>query len=216
MLNRLAHPRVSTLALTLASLLLASCQSPTRAQYDVNGGWITYGTMTETVRGIDPEVTVESAATVAEGTQVVVLSGTVSKVCATMGCWLEFKGESGATILVMNKDHAFFVPRNCTGRSAHAIGHVVTREQSIELLQHLAMDAGAPQSEIDAIVAPKTSVIFIADAVMLPPGGLEKVVERLPSEQDATSVDTSMTPSASTNDAPTAARARRRGGTLLF
>ena len=63
--------------------------------------------MTETVRGIDPEVTVESAATVAEGTQIVVLSGTVSKVCATMGCWLEFKGESGATILVMNKDHAF-------------------------------------------------------------------------------------------------------------
>ena len=80
----------------------------------------------------------------------------------------------------------------------------MTREQSIELLQHLAMDAGAPQSEIDAIVAPKTSVIFIADAVMLPPGGLEKVVERLPSEQDATSVDTSMMPSASTNDAPTA------------
>ncbi len=201
MLTRLAHPLVPTLALTVASLFLASCQSPTRAQYDVNGGWITYGTMTETVRGIDPEVTVETAASLAESTQIVVLSGTVSQVCATMGCWLEFKGETGATIMVMNKDHAFFVPRNCSGRSAHAIGHVVTREQSVELLQHLAMDAGAPQSEIDAINAPKTSVIFIADAVMLPPGGLEKVVERLPSEQDANSVDTTMTPSSSTSDA---------------
>jgi len=90
-----------------------------------------------------------------------------------MGCWLDIRGASGATIRVMNKDHGFFIPRNARGRAVHAIGFVTTRELSVDTLKHLAEDAGRPQAEIDAITQPQTLPLFIADAVMLPPGGLE-------------------------------------------
>jgi hypothetical protein len=73
----------------------------------------------------------------------------------------------------MNKDHGFFIPRNARGRTVHAVGFVTERELSVEMLRHLAEDAGRSQAEIDSITAPRKSVLFIADAVILPPGGLD-------------------------------------------
>ena len=59
--------------------------------------------------------------------------------------------------------------------------------------------------EIDAITEPKTRVLFIAEAVILPPGGLEKPVEPLPAENEVPAVDSSMTPAPAPAAAPTAA-----------
>lgn len=194
---------------TTTTVLLTACQHPTRAQYDANHGWIVYGNYTPTIRGETPEVTPETAAAYADSGQLVVLSGTVSDVCRTMGCWIEIEDTNAegarSTILVMNRDHAYFVPRNCRGRRVHALGYVVVETHSVEMLKHLAMDAGKSQAEIDAITEPSKRVLFIANAILLPPGGLEKPVEPLPAEQEIPSTpDTSMTPKADANTTPKA------------
>jgi len=164
--------RPTAVAVTIA--LLAGCSHPTRAQHDLDRGWQAFGDPgAPTARGADPEVTASDAARYTDTGQRVVLTGTVDQVCRTMGCWLDIRSESGAVIRVMNKDHGFFIPRNARGRAVHAIGYVTTRELSVETLKHLAEDAGAAQTEIDAITEPRTLPLFIADAVILPPGGLE-------------------------------------------
>jgi len=207
------HLRTLSIAVAMAPLaLLASCQYRTGAQYDIDHGWTVYGSAVATKRGETPEVTPETAPSYAESGQLVVLSGTVSDVCRTMGCWLEIENTnadgSRSSLLVMNKDHAFFVPRNCRGRRVHALGYVVVETHSVEMLKHLAMDAGKSQTEIDAISEPSKRVLFIADAVILPPGGLERPVAPLPAEQEIAPVpDTSMTPAepaATPEPAPTA------------
>lgn len=172
----LARTAKTLTAVLAASALtaLGACTHPTRAQHDLDHGWVAFGNVgPETTRGVDPETTPERVADYVDSGKRVILTGSVDQVCRTMGCWLDIRGASGATVRVMNRDHAFFVPRNARGREVHAIGYVTVREQSVETLKHLAFDAGKPQAEIDAIVAPERTVLFIADAVVLPPGGLD-------------------------------------------
>lgn len=189
-----AHRSVVAALAFLSILPLSACQKPTRAQYDATNGWSTFGTLVETFREVDPEITAADVGTHAGSNQRVVLSGFVADVCQTMGCWLEIEDDAGAKVLVMNKDHAFFIPRNARGRPVHAIGWVVVEEHSVDFLKHLAMDAGRTQVEIDAITEPKTRTIFIAESVILPPGGLEKAPVPLPAETEVPASDTSMTP----------------------
>lgn len=191
-----AHRSVVAALAFLSILPLSACQKPTRAQYDATNGWSTFGTLVETFREVDPEITAADVGAHAGSNQRVVLSGFVADVCQTMGCWLEIEDDAGAKVLVMNKDHAFFVPRNARGRPVHAIGWVVVEEHSVDFLKHLAMDAGRTQAEIDAITEPKTRTIFIAESVILPPGGLEKAPVPLPAETEVPASDTSMTPAA--------------------
>lgn len=192
----------STALLTASLAVLTGCHHPTRAQYDATHGWIIYGSLVETNREVEPEITAAQVADYAGTDRRVVLSGTVSDVCRTMGCWLEIEDGEGTRVLVMNKDHAFFIPRNARGRLVHAVGFAIREEHSVEFLKHLAMDAGKSQAEIEAITEPKTRVLFIAEAVILPPGGLEKPVEPLPAENEVPAVDSSMTPAPAA--APTA------------
>jgi hypothetical protein len=147
-----AHRSVVAALAFLSILPLSACQKPTRAQYDATNGWSTFGTLVETFREVDPEITAADVGTHAGSNQRVVLSGFVADVCQTMGCWLEIEDDAGAKVLVMNKDHAFFIPRNARGRPVHAIGWVVVEEHSVDFLKHLAMDAGRTQVEIDAKV----------------------------------------------------------------
>lgn len=191
---------------TIALSVLSGCQQPTRAQYDATHGWNVYGTLVPTQRDADPEISASEVAAYADSQRRLVLSGSVADVCRTMGCWLEIADDRGGSVLVMNKDHAFFIPRNARGRLVHAIGYAITEEHSVEFLKHLAMDAGKSQAEIDAIKEPRTRVLFIAEAVVLPPGGLEKPAERLPAEEEVPAVDTSMTPA----PAPSAPRSEQK------
>lgn len=190
---------IFTAVLGLASVL-AACSTGTTVSRDAARAWSVYGALPATDAETNPETTPETVAEWANSGRTVVLSGTVHAVCRTMGCWLEIRGDSGAVVMVMNKDHAFFIPRNAAGRMVHAVGQAITETHTVELLRHLAMDAGRTQAEIDAITEPTTRLIFIADAVVLPPGGLEKPAERLPAEPSA-AIDTSMTPAATTTGA---------------
>lgn len=189
---------LATSALLLGSIGLSACSTPTAAQAAANRGWTVYGNFMETSAELHPEVTAAGIAQHPEwiGTRrLLVISGTVAEVCRTMGCWLEIEDANGERMLVMNRDHAFFVPRNCRGREVHVIGQAVEEEQSVDMLRHLAMDAGKSEAEIAKITEPARRLVFIAEAIILPPGGLEKPVEPLRSESalDPT-LDTSMTP----------------------
>ncbi|MBU6208332.1 MAG: DUF4920 domain-containing protein [Planctomycetes bacterium] len=108
-----------------------------------------------------------------DGAMPVVIEGELSKVCLTMGCWVEMK-TSGEPLLVMTRDHEFFVPRNATGVRARAYGRAVAREQSVETLRHIAEDAGASADEIARITEPRTRMVFIADVIAMPPEGLDR------------------------------------------
>lgn len=197
---RIESRMLRLLALTALVPALSGCMEPTRAQRDADRGWNVYGNFMETSRELHPEVTAAEIDRHPEwiGTRrLLVLSGTVSDVCRTMGCWLEIEDANGERLLVMNRDHGFFVPRNCRGRRVHAIGQVVEEEHSVDMLRHLAADAGKSDAEIAAITEPSMRLVFIAEAIILPPGGLEPPVERLPAEETVTpAADTSMTPAA--------------------
>lgn len=108
-----------------------------------------------------------------DGSMPIVVEGELSKVCLTMGCWVEMESAEGP-LLIMTRDHGFFVPRNAQGVRARAYGRAVAREQSVETLRHLAEDAGATADEIARITAPRTRMVFIAEAIAMPPEGLDR------------------------------------------
>jgi hypothetical protein len=108
-----------------------------------------------------------------DGAMPVVIEGELSKVCLTMGCWVEMQ-TGGEPLLVMTRDHEFFVPRNAQGVQARAYGRAVAREQSVHTLRHIAEDAGASADEIARITEPRTRMVFIADAIAMPPEGLDR------------------------------------------
>jgi len=110
-----------------------------------------------------------------DGGMPIIIEGQLSKVCLTMGCWVEMK-TTGEPLLVMTRDHGFFVPRNAQGVQARAYGRVVAREQSVDTLRHIAEDAGASAEEIASITEPRTRMVFIADAIAMPPEGLDRPV----------------------------------------
>ncbi len=180
--------RASLLSLALLSLNLSGCNTPTRATHDVQQGWAVYGTFEETLRSVTPELSPEILLAHPEdfvGTgELLVLDGHVAQVCLTMGCWLEIEGADQATILVMNKDHAFFVPRNCRGRNVHATGYAFWQVQTVEMLQHLASDAGKSAEEIAAIVVEERKIVFIADSVVMAKHGLDEPAAPLPAETE--------------------------------
>lgn len=110
-----------------------------------------------------------------DGNLPIVIEGELTKVCLTMGCWVEMK-TGGEPLLVMTRDHEFFVPRNAQGVRARAYGRAVAREQSVETLRHIAEDAGASADEIARITEPRTRMVFIADVIAMPPEGLDRPV----------------------------------------
>ncbi len=176
----------ANIGLPLLTLTLCRCTYPTAATYDAAHGWASFGNFQPTVRAETPEVspdTLLAHADVYVGSgALLVLDGEVSEVCKTMGCWIEVEGAMGGKVLVMNKDHAFFVPRNCRGRDVHATGTAVWQVQSVEILQHLAADAGKAPEEIALINEDVRRIVFIADSIVLPAQGLEEPAAPLPAE----------------------------------
>ena len=94
--------------------------------------------------------------------------GKVDAVCQAKGCWMDFVSDDPAmpTMKVKFKDYAFFMPKDCAGKRVVVDGYAYTQTTSVEELQHLAGDAGKPQSEIDAIKEPKKELRFMASGVV--------------------------------------------------
>ena len=106
----------------------------------------------------------------------VIVSGTITEVCAKKGCWMTVTDEAGNDVTVRFKDYSFFVPRNAAGHQVTMHGSTEKKLTSVDDLRHYAEDAGKSAEEIAAITEPKEEVIFHAESVYIEGEGLEAPV----------------------------------------
>ncbi|MBI1221563.1 MAG: DUF4920 domain-containing protein [Bacteroidetes bacterium] len=93
--------------------------------------------------------------------------GTVQQVCQAEGCWYKYDLGDGKTMMVITKDHAFQLPKDCSGKTAIAEGRMYWKETSVDELKHYAVDAKKSQEEIDAITEPKRELRFEATGIII-------------------------------------------------
>ena len=75
-------------------------------------------------------------------------SGRIAQVCQAKGCWMTLE-DDGQTARVMFGDHAFFLPKDTTGR-AEVHGVLSRKELTAAQVQHLQEDAkGLPVSPVE-------------------------------------------------------------------
>ncbi|MFZ4796341.1 MAG: DUF4920 domain-containing protein [Bacteroidia bacterium] len=95
------------------------------------------------------------------------LTGEVEAVCQTKGCWMNIKGTNGESIRVTFKDYAFFMPMDCSGKTAIVDGVAKIEVTSIADLKEFAKDDKQSKEEIAAIKEPKQELVFEANGVIL-------------------------------------------------
>ena len=97
--------------------------------------------------------------------QTVILEGTVNKVCAFKGCWMELVPDNASRgVRVTFKDYAFFVPTDSTGYDARLEGLFEQNIFSKAAADHLIAEGVALQRNPDGTA---TEVSFVAQAVEL-------------------------------------------------
>lgn len=95
------------------------------------------------------------------------LTGTITDVCQKKGCWMMVDIGNGKSMRVTFRDYGFFVPKDCTGKTAIVEGYAYHDTVSIETLRHFAEESGKPETEINAITAPEIAVAFEANGVII-------------------------------------------------
>jgi len=107
---------------------------------------------------------VNQGSTSIEGVKV---EGKINTACQTKGCWMTIDKSDGSTMRVSFKDYAFFVPKDCAGKSAVMLGHAYLDTTSVEDLRHFAKDEGKSEEEIEKITAPVFELAFEAEGVII-------------------------------------------------
>lgn len=95
------------------------------------------------------------------------LSGKVEAVCQKKGCWMELKNNDGTTLRVTFKDYGFFMPKDCSGKTAIVDGIAKVEVTSIEDLKEYAKDDGQSKEDIAKITEPQKELVFEAKGVIL-------------------------------------------------
>ncbi|NND88583.1 MAG: DUF4920 domain-containing protein [Flavobacteriaceae bacterium] len=91
----------------------------------------------------------------------------VNAVCQSKGCWMKMDvGEEEA--MVKFKDYGFFMPKDIAGEEVIVEGKAFVEEMSVEEQKHYAEDAGKSPEEIAMITAPKRTLSFISNGVLIP------------------------------------------------
>lgn len=93
------------------------------------------------------------------------VSGRVTEVCKSMGCWVKLQKADGSTLMVTAKDHAFFMPANIVGKIVVAEGTASAQQVGEAKRRHLADDAGKSKKEQRKIKGAATDVQFAAKGV---------------------------------------------------
>jgi hypothetical protein len=89
----------------------------------------------------------------------VLVEGTITNVCAKMGCWMELEG-----MRVTFKDYGFFVPKTSKGYAARAEGVTQVERLSKEEADHLTGEGAKLHRNEDGTA---TEVTFVASGVEL-------------------------------------------------
>jgi len=95
------------------------------------------------------------------------VTGTITEICQSKGCWMTLQLENGETMRVTFKDYGFFVPKDAAGKTVIMDGIAKLDVTDVETLRHYAEDAGKTQEEIDAITADKKGLSFEASGVII-------------------------------------------------
>lgn len=90
----------------------------------------------------------------------------INSVCANKGCWMRLDLEDEKEVMVKFKDYGFFMPLDAKG-DVIVNGKAFVQETSVDELKHYAEDAGKSAEEIAKITAPKKTLSFVADGVLL-------------------------------------------------
>ena len=97
----------------------------------------------------------------------VTVQGQIAQVCQAQGCWLKLKNPSGQDMMVMFKDHSFFVPKDIAGKNTIVYGTAMKKTITVAEQRHLAEDAGMSAAEIAKITTPKAEVRIEASGVVV-------------------------------------------------
>lgn len=95
------------------------------------------------------------------------IMGEVTEVCQAKGCWMKVKLDSEDEVFVRFKDYGFFVPKDAAGKKVVMNGAAFLEEMSVEDQKHYAEDEGASEDELAQITAPKKTLRFEADGVLI-------------------------------------------------
>ncbi len=99
--------------------------------------------------------------------QMVKVKGVVQEVCQVKGCWLTMDLGNDTSMRVSFKDYGFFVPTDCSGKTAVLQGQLTMETIDVATLKHLAQDAGRSEAEIASISEPLQELVLVADGVLL-------------------------------------------------
>ena len=95
------------------------------------------------------------------------VEGLIEKACQAKGCWMTIDGGNGKTMRVSFKDYAFFVPKNCGGKTAIMQGRAYLDTTSVEDLRHFAQDEGVSEDSLKKITQPEIELAFEAEGVII-------------------------------------------------
>lgn len=82
-----------------------------------------------------------------------------------MGCWMTLEKGDGSTLMVKMKDHAFYLPKDLTGRIVVVEGTAGLEEVTEKKRKHLAEDAGKSKEEVAKIKGAVKELQFTASGV---------------------------------------------------
>lgn len=95
------------------------------------------------------------------------VEGKIESCCQKKGCWTEVFINDSETVHVTFKDYGFFVPMDAGGKTIIMEGIAKYDTTNVEMLKHLASDAGKSQEEIDKITEPEYDMVFEASGVLI-------------------------------------------------
>lgn len=97
--------------------------------------------------------------------QPIQMEAKVINVCQTKGCWMALSSNTKEEVRVRFKDYGFFVPISLVGKTVRVEGELKREQISEKLAKHFKEDAGASQSEIEAVQGPVYEYTFTASGV---------------------------------------------------
>ena len=96
------------------------------------------------------------------------LEGKVEDVCQNKGCWMTMKLADGQDMRIKFKDYGFFVPKDCSGKTAIIEGKAFYDTIPVADLRHYAVDGGMSEEEAEKkYQEPEISVNFEATGVLI-------------------------------------------------
>ena len=94
----------------------------------------------------------------------VLVRARISDVCQKKGCWMVLR-EGSTSVRVRFEDYGFFVPKDCSGKTAYVQGHVKREVLSEKVAQHYAEESSSGNPT--KVRGPREAVSFIASGVRL-------------------------------------------------